>query len=258
MGHIEHQRKQFNDAYSSGSRQHVISDNQAIKYIVTWRVQESIMRLMAASNGYIDKDSSILTLCSGEGMEGSILSDLGFTNVTVSDLSENGVDAALKRDSRLKGVVLDAQDSGLNSESFDIVLVQDGLHHLPSPVQGFTEMLRLAKKGCVFLEPHESLVGRLIGTEWEKNGQAINYVFRWNKNLVDQIAKSYLGGPDYLNLSFSFWHHNPMYAKIPKLFGASIGLHVVKLVKLILDITLGRFGNQFSAVILKHRITSTK
>jgi ubiquinone/menaquinone biosynthesis C-methylase UbiE len=68
----------------------------------------------------------------------------------------------MDRDKRLKGIVLNAERTNLPSQSFDIALVQDGLHHLSSPVQGFTEMLRVAKRAVVFLEPHDSLVGRMI------------------------------------------------------------------------------------------------
>jgi SAM-dependent methyltransferase len=193
----------------------------------------------------------VLVLCSGEGMEGSILCDMGFTDVTVSDLAETGVQAALARDNRLKGVVLDAENSDVANESFDVVLVQDGLHHLSSPVRGFTEMLRIAKKAVVFLEPHDSLVGRMIGTKWEQNGEAINWVFRWDKELVQQVVSSYFGSDKFKNLSFSFWHHNPVYAKIAQKMGSSLGLFTVKKIKWLLDITIGKFGNQFCGLILK-------
>lgn len=106
----------------------------AIKYIVSWRVSESIRRLMSVSKGGITYDSSVLVLCSGEGLEGSILCDLGFSNVTVSDIDENAVKAALSRDHRLKGVTLNADRPAVEIDSYDVSLVQDGLHHLTSPV----------------------------------------------------------------------------------------------------------------------------
>ena len=252
MNQLQNQKKSFEEAYAAGSRAHVLSKDHSTQYIVSWRINESINRLMAASKGLIDFNASILVLCSGEGMEGSILCDKGFTNVTISDLTDNGVKAALERDKRLKGFPLDAQNTGLANESYDIVVVQDGLHHLPSPTQGFTEMLRVAKKGVIFLEPHDSLVGRLIGTKWEKNGASINYVFRWDKQLVEQIISSYLGPNGFVNLSFSFWHHNPVYGRIANLFGSSLGLPVINLLKTTLDLCIGNFGNQFSGMVLKH------
>ena len=252
MNQLQNQKKSFEKAYAAGSRAHVLSKDPSTQYIVSWRINESINRLMAASEGLIGFNASILILCSGEGMEGSILCDRGFWDVTISDLTDNGVKAALGRDKRLKGFPLDAQNTGLANESYDIVVVQDGLHHLPSPTQGFTEMLRLAKKGVIFLEPHDSLVGRLIGTKWEKNGESINYVFRWDKQLVEQILSSYLGRNSFVNLSFSFWHHNPVFGKLSNLLGKSLAPPVIKFIKATLDLCIGNFGNQFSGLVLKH------
>jgi hypothetical protein len=63
------------------------------------------------------------------------------------------------------------------------------LHHLPRPVTGFTEMLRVAKKAVIVIEPYDSLIGNLLGTEWEEQGTAINYVYRWDKNSFTQAKK---------------------------------------------------------------------
>lgn len=251
MSHLQHQKDQFNQIYSKGSRQHVISRDKDIKYIVSWRVMQCIKRLLIISKGSINFNSSILILCSGDGLEGSILSDMGYVNVTVSDISEQGVKAALERDLRLKGMVLNAEHLMLNNNAFDVVLLQDGLHHLSSPVIGFTEMLRVASKAVGFLEPHSSFVGCLIGNKWEKNGSAINYVFRWDKKLVEQVTSSFLGPEKFENHSFSFWHHNLVFAKVSKLLGINIGLLLIRSIKFILDIFLGFFGNQFCGLIIK-------
>jgi hypothetical protein len=78
-----------------------------------------------------------------------------------------------------------------------------------------------------------------------------DYVFRWDKELVEQVISSYLGQNRFENISFSFWHHNPVYAKICKMLGSSLGLSVIKIIKLLLDKTLGKFGNQFCGLVLK-------
>lgn len=251
MNQLQKQKEVSNRIYSTGSRQHVLSEDVAIRYIVSWRVEECLRRLMSRSKGLINHDNSILILCSGEGMEGSILCDMGFVDVTVSDLAEQGVQVALERDCRLKGLVLNAEQIDLTDESFDVVLVQDGLHHLSSPIRGFTEMLRVAKKGVAFLEPHDSLVGRIIGTQWEKNGDAINYVFRWDKALVGKVLSSYLGPNGWTNISFSYCHHNIVYAKIINVLGSSLGLPAIKFIKALLDTTMGRFGNALCGLVLK-------
>ncbi|WP_083924608.1 class I SAM-dependent methyltransferase [Lamprocystis purpurea] len=253
MTHKQQQREQHNLVFTAGSREHVLSNDPAIKYIVSWRIDESIKRLVSAANGRLTKDSSILVLCAGEGLEGSILCDLGFLDVTVSDLAEEGVRAALQRDVRLKGLVLDAEQTGLAKDSFDIVFVQDGLHHLQSPVQGLTEMLRIGRSGIVFLEGHDTLICRLSGTTWERNGTAVNYVFRWKERFLEQVASSFLGPDNFECHVFTFWHHNLVYARFLAILGSNMGLLCVKAVKLILDSLLGRFGNQFCGIVLKRR-----
>jgi hypothetical protein len=91
----------------------------------------------------------------------------------------------------------------------------------------------------------------MIGTQWEKNGSAINYVFRWDKKLVDQVASSFLGPNSFDNLSLSFWHHNVVYAKARSILGGRFGLMVVRSIKYFFDRLIGRLGNQFCGLVIK-------
>jgi hypothetical protein len=92
-------------------------------------------------------------------------------------------------------------------ESYDLVVVQDGLHHLPRPVQGFTEMLRVARVAVVVIEPHHSFVSKLLGTTWEEDRGAVNYVFRWNRLLLEQATYSYLVRDDVVVVCRRLWDH---------------------------------------------------
>lgn len=252
MDHKQQQKLQHDLAFAAGPRAHVTSDIPLVQYIVRWRLLEALRRATKAAYGRISNQSRVLILCAGEGLEGTILCDSGYKDVTVSDISEVGVAEALKRDARLKGLVLNAENANIEDKTFDLLIVQDGLHHLQNPVLGFTEMLRIARTAAIFLEPHDSLVGRTIGTKWEKNGQAVNYVFRWTKKLVEDVASSYLGPDSFLNLSFSFWHHNVVYHRLGKALGeGAIGLNAIRAIKYSLDIPLGWAGNQFCGLILK-------
>lgn len=214
---ITRQQARGDSVYAAGARFHAVTQDPLVRYIVSWRLKEAVKRLAAAIDTFSAERISVLILCSGEGLEGSILYDLGFKNITVSDISEKGVQAALDRDPRLKGVQLNAQETGLQSGSFDLVVVQDGLHHLPNPVGGFVEMLRLARVAVLFLEPHKSLVGRVAGTQWERHGDAVNFVFRWDRALVEQVTSSYMCSDSFVNLSFSFWHHNIFLNKLGRM-----------------------------------------
>lgn len=223
------------------------------RFVTIWRLADSVQRFRRAVGARFDDDSSVLFLCAGEGAEASVCCDvLGFRNVTFSDISPIAIKTGMLRDSRLKGIVADTENTGLNASSFDLVIVQDGLHHLSNPVRGFTEMLRIARIGIIFIEPHDVLVGRLIGTRWERNGDAVNFVFRWTKNLTQQVASSYLGRDRFRNLSYSYWHHNILYSRIGTFVGQGRrGVFVVRAIKFFLDHFLPDSGNQFTCIITK-------
>ncbi|MBU1425994.1 MAG: methyltransferase domain-containing protein [Gammaproteobacteria bacterium] len=254
MNQIEKQRAMHDSLYKAGSRAHILSDDKLVNYVTKWRMHEAFRRLDGAAGDRITVDTPILFMCAGEGGEASMLCDLGFRDVTVSDISARGVEAAISRDSRLKGLVLNALAADVRDGEYGIVVVQDGLHHLPSPVQGFTEMMRMASVAVVFLEPHDSLVGKLIGTRWEQNGEATNFVFRWTRKLVNDITCSYLCTENFRNLSFSFWHHNIVFRKLgARIGGGGIGIGVISALKVFLDLLFGRFGNQFCGLVVLDR-----
>lgn len=249
---VQRQQAQSDAKFSHGSRSHVTSTDPLVQYLVRWRLAEAFGRLRNYAGERLTSQTPILVMCAGEGFDGTILCDLGYKNVTVSDISQEGVDEAVRRDGRLKGLRLSALDAEVADGAFAVTVVQDGLHHLPSPVAGFTEMLRIASTAAVFLEPHDSMAGRAFGREWERNGDAVNYVFRWRSALVEDVTRSYLGPDSFDNLSFSFWHHNVRLQRLGrKLGGGERGRDRVRLLKRMIDVPLARFGNQFCGLVVK-------
>lgn len=158
----------------------------------------------------------VLVACGGVGGEGTFLANQGFTDVTVSDLSENALDSCRRLDPRLKTARLNAEAMDVADDSFDLVFVQDGLHHLPRPALGLTEMLRVAREAVVVIEPHVGLVGKVLGTEWERHGDAVNYVYRWSKETFTQTVRSYLLTADNPIVVRRFWDHNLAVGKAVK------------------------------------------
>jgi SAM-dependent methyltransferase len=249
--HLEQQRSHTDAYLSRGPRPHTFSTDPFTRYIFEWRAVTAIRRLQEYVGG-LDRDTSFLVLCAAEGHEGSILCNLGFHKVTVSDISPVALQWAAKRDPRLRTQLLLAEKLDLPDRAFDVVFVQDGLHHLRSPIQGFTEMLRVSRCAAIFLEPHDSLVGRTIGTKWERNADAVNYVFRWSRRLVEGVASSFMGPNSFENLSFSFWHHTAQFARLGKLLGGrTLATVAFRSLKFTLDVTLRPFGNQFCGMVVK-------
>lgn len=248
--HVELQRERSDELFQH-ERAHVSTTDPLVRYLTRWRIQEALRRLDDAVGG-MPRDCRVLVMCAGEAVEGTFLLDAGYSDVTTSDLSQVGVDQALARDPRLKGLVLDAEAAHLPDGSYDLVVVQDGLHHLPRPVTGFTEMLRIARTAVLFLEPHDSIAGRRIGRTWEVNEGAVNYVFRWTRRLVEDVSSSYLGPDSFTNLSFAFWHHNIHLEELGrKLGGGERGVLAVRWAKKVADRLLPRSGNQFCGLVVK-------
>jgi SAM-dependent methyltransferase len=250
--HTRAQQHAFDQIYAGGSRQHVTNQDEMIRYIVSWRVRMALAHIEKYVGDRLTFQSPILFGCSGEGGEGSICCDLGYTNVTFSDISPVAVAAGIARDPRLKGLMLDAENLDLPDNSYDVVIVQDGLHHLSSPTRGFTEMIRVARVAAIFIEPHQSMVGKIIGTKWERHDGAVNYVFRWNKNLVEDVASSFLGPNSFDNLSFAYWHHNVALARLGECVGSGRrGRQLVAATKFVLDRMAPFSGNQLAGIVVK-------
>lgn len=159
----------------------------------------------------------------------------------------------VKADPRLKGVVANALDTGIPSGACDVAIIQDGLHHLPEPVKGFTEQLRIARRAAFFLEGADSPAGRRFDLEWEVEGKTVNHVFRWNRRMVDQVAKSYLGPSGFTNASFSFWHHNVRLEGLARKAGweGQTAVDRLALIKRAADLLWPSGGNQFCGMVLK-------
>jgi len=254
-----HKQKQKQQEYSDNSygdptRIHAVTwEDPLTQYLVSWRIRETFTRI----HRYVGADrftlgSSLLFTCAGDGGEASVCANLGYSNVTFSDLSPIGVEVGMKRDPRLKGIAMDAENLDVPDNSYDVVIIQDGLHHLSSPVRGFTEAIRVARVAAILIEPHNSIVGKLIGKTWETNGDAVNYVFRWTKSLVEDVASSYLAPNKFDNLSFSYWHHNIVYAKIGGAVGGGRrGRVLIAATKFILDHLMPLSGNGLSGIVIK-------
>lgn len=140
----------------------------------------------------------------------------------------------------------------LPDETFDLVVVQDGLHHLKRPFLGYTEMLRIAKKAVIVIEPHTGVVARIFGTVWEENQGEVNYVFRWNYFIFQEIANSYLLKSGFSIKFIRLWDHNLVMNKIGRIFGGEkAGLFFVKIAYSILNSVFSGFGNMMIGIVTK-------
>jgi SAM-dependent methyltransferase len=134
-----------------------------------------------------------LTVCGGSGMDAEYLAGRGLA-VTCSDLSPAAAQRARERGRRagieIGGVVADVEHLPFADDSFDLVYVHDGLHHLEDPLAGLREMARVARLAISVNEPARSPVTRLaIGVGFASHHEeAGNFIARVDpRQVVDEL-----------------------------------------------------------------------
>lgn len=195
---------------------------------------------------------SVLVVCGGVGGEATFFANQGFKDVTNTDFSANALEVCGRRDPRLKRMELNAEAIDLADESYDLVVVQDGLHHLPRPALGLNEMVRVARRGIIVLEPHTGMVAKAIGTEWERHGDAVNFVFRWNHEFFRQVILSQCLERPLQVRAVRLWDHNSVIRKVVSwLGGKSLSLAAARLLYAGLS-PINYLGNNFIGLMAKN------
>ncbi|WP_374948573.1 class I SAM-dependent methyltransferase [Mucilaginibacter sp.] len=245
---VKQQQNAYEEIYAPEQKSEFdfhITPDPLTRYLRDRRLLKSLEVLKDFDADY--KNWSVLLTCGGVGGEGIFFKKNGFADVTVSDISENSLKICNEFDPTIKTIMLNGESLDIDDNSYDLVVVQDGLHHLPRPVSGFTEMLRVARKAVIVIEPYDSLIGNLIGTEWEVQGDAINYVFRWDKKTFTQVVKSYLL-KDYAPIKvLRFWDHGLAVSKLASKFPKSMQLSVAKLIYTLFS-PFNFMGNMFVGI----------
>lgn len=154
----------------------------------------------------ISLDSSIL-ICGGGDLDKSVFLDIGFKNVTISNL-----DTRVKIDDFLpyKWAFENAENLSFKDHAFDYVVIHAAVHHASRPHQVILEMYRVAKKGVLIFESRDSILMRLLeilqitqtyehaavhfnnGDFGGQNNTNIpNYVFRWTEREIEKLIQTF-------------------------------------------------------------------
>jgi len=233
-----------------------------MRYLRDRRLHLAVNALTKAT-GLTPAQWTALVVCGGVGGEGTFLADRGCRSVVVSDFSAHAVEICAQRDPRLRGLQLNAEALDVPDNSYDIVLVQDGLHELRRPVLGLTEMLRVARRAVAVIEPHGGIVARLLGRVWERHDDHYsatesdrvgeNYIFRWNEQLLTDVARSYLMREVSDVKVLRFWNHQPVVGRVAGLVGNErLGLLAAQAIYGVLDSTLWWMGNNMVGIVVKN------
>jgi SAM-dependent methyltransferase len=105
------------------------------------------------------RGKSILSLCCGRGMDAEFFWRMGAV-VAGTDIVPSCLEIARERMRRAGGTIetfcCDVEDLPVKDGTFDICVVNDGLHHLPKPYAAVAEMARIAREGMIIIEPSDS------------------------------------------------------------------------------------------------------
>lgn len=113
-------------------------------------------------------------------------------DVTASDISEGMLLEAKNRNLIDKYSIENAEKLSFTDSSFDFILCKESYHHFPRPIIALYEMIRVARKAVILIEPNDSI--------FEELWRAKNVLDRGSFSFSD-IARALLKRTGLLNLS---------------------------------------------------------
>src|SRR5690242_14076244 len=120
---VKEQQNVFEDIYSKDNAARFsfnITDDPLIRYLRDRRLWKALNYIKANSGGEDIYKWKVLIVCGGVGGEGIFFIKNGFSDVTVSDISENSLAICRELEPRIKTQVLNGEDTGLPENSYDL------------------------------------------------------------------------------------------------------------------------------------------
>jgi SAM-dependent methyltransferase len=99
--------------------------------------------------------SSVLTIGDNLARDAGYIKKNLSCNVVASNITIDGLSRAKDFGYVDDVVQIDAEDISYKNNEFDVVFVKESFHHFPRPIVGLYEMLRVAKKAVIMIEPND-------------------------------------------------------------------------------------------------------
>jgi len=141
----------------------------------------------------IDLNGARLHVAScGSGIDINYLAKHTNAKIFASDYSNDAVERVRATFPNVEVKVEDNEKLSFHDNYFAWSFIAGSLHHLPRPILGLYELLRVSKEGIIVIEPNDSLLTRFATSvgmvqEYEASG---NYVYRISKRDINKIAHS--------------------------------------------------------------------
>jgi ubiquinone/menaquinone biosynthesis C-methylase UbiE len=131
----------------------------------------------------LEKEALWLTVGDGLGTDSNWLLGKG-VGVVASDISEYGLKAAKEQGFINNYRVENAEDLTFKDNEVDYVLCKEAFHHFPRPYIAVYEMLRVASRGVVLIEPVD------IGIQFPFLIYLKNILDKFSTSLINKIWKN--------------------------------------------------------------------
>ena len=118
------------------------------------------------------------------GLDAIRMQRAGFTNVLPTDISSNMLAESKRRGLIRRYSVENGEALSFGDGRFDYVLCKEALHHSPRPPAMIYELLRVARKGVVLIEPQDH---KDRGDKYEEAG---NYVYSLSRREMSKLARA--------------------------------------------------------------------
>ena len=121
------------------------------------------LRMVDFAACFKDSADTWLTVGDAYGHDAHMLGLQGLGKVIASNLETSNL-----HNGHLAGAVgeyrqINAEHIALEDNSVDYVMCKEALHHMPRPMMAIYEMVRVARKGVVFIEPQDKLIDWPLG-----------------------------------------------------------------------------------------------
>ena len=111
---------------------------------------------------HISTNERVLVI-GGSQQDAELLVQTGFREITLSNIDlELQTELSAKLSANIQLLAIDAEQIELSDSSYDFVFAHEVLHHCRSPHKALCEMLRVARRRVVLLEPNDSFMMRAL------------------------------------------------------------------------------------------------
>jgi SAM-dependent methyltransferase len=172
----------------------------------------------------VDTNATVLVV-GGMPEDVEVLRRCGFNHIVLSNIE--GIADDWEATSNTPVAAVDVENIRLPDDSYDIVVAHEVIHHCRCPHRALCEMLRVAKRRVLLMEPNDSAFMRLLcwlrfSYPFElaavvdndyvcggvRNSQIPNFIFRWNEHEICKATSSFLAEQVFLLHADPYWDFN--------------------------------------------------